>query len=115
MQSSRDGRRLEIVSRLRTHRVLGAYLFLAVMTLLMEECPLADSFLNRTAPGLEREESLTGDEVQVRVIAVSGAEVPTTRPYVLAHADGASRPGTYLPECPASEDASRAPPIRVSS
>jgi len=104
--------------RLRSRRALGACLFVALALAASAERRLSETYFNSTAAGplLESEDSVTGDEIKVRLIALRDGDTPTAPSGAERHTDDVSCPPVHLVSRPAGDEAfPRAPPSRVFS
>ena len=107
-----------LFERLRRRRALGVYLFVALALAASAERRLSETYFNSAAAGplLESEDSVTGDEIKVRLIALTDGETPTVHSGAERHTDDVSYPFDHLVSRPTRNEAfPRAPPSRVFS
>ena len=107
-----------LFERLRRRRALGVYLFVALALAASAERRLSETYFNSAAAGplLESEDSVTGDEIKVRLIALRDGDTPTVPSGAERYTDDASCPADHLVSRPTGAEAfPRAPPWGVFS
>ena len=108
-----------LFERLRRRRALGVYLFVALALAASAERRLSETYFNSAAAGplLESEDSVTGDEIKVRLIALRDGDTPTVPSGAERYTDDdVSCPADHLVSRPTRNEAfPRAPPSRVFS
>ena len=73
-----------VLTRLRVHAALGAWLFATLVVLVSGERRLSEVHLNRlsAAPVFENDDALDGDEIRIRLTLFADAEPPIVSPTV---------------------------------
>jgi hypothetical protein len=107
-----------VLDRLRGYRGFGVYLFVALALTVAAERRLSDAQFNAesASPRFESEDSLTGDEIQVRLIALNDGGAPTAPPSVEWETRDLSLASDHLVPRPTPDGPSpRAPPPRLFS
>ena len=107
-----------VLEGLRRSRTFGAALFLVLALAASAERRLSETYFNGTGPGsrLENEDSVTGDELKLRLIALADANPPALPSEAEALTEAVSGPADDLVRSSATLGSSpRAPPFAVSS
>ena len=107
-----------LLERLRRRRALGVYLFVVLALAASAERRLCEAYFNDAAAGplLEREDSVTGDEIKLRLIALADTNPPAVLSGTERYSDEVSCPADYLVCRPAAlRTFPRAPPSGVFS